>query len=112
MSAASIQDRFSLDQGELADAVELLLKSSSASEWIEVTLSPYNGKVMEFQAVNLPPESWSTGERLLWRFALSLVGRGTLDVKEFCDYFRHSELRGSIDRVVRIALNTYGEKTT
>lgn len=100
-------DGFAFDNGDLCDAVRDLLLMSSAAQWITITPG---AATTEFTAGTLPVTSWSTGEQLLWTFAASVAGNGTMiSLGPFTDYFRGSwELSEQIFDVFALAMSSPG----
>lgn len=84
--------------GAVGETIETLLMASSCSQWLEF-VHRVDSDVREFVVVGLPPAAWSTGERMLWDFARSVAGQGTVNLYQFLSYFKHSPLRPQIHRV-------------
>ena len=95
-------DGFAFDNGDLCDAVRDLLLASSAAQW--VTITP-GAATTEFSAESLPVSSWSTGEHMLWDYAASLAGRGSVNLGQLAGFFRGNwELSEQIFDVFAAAL--------
>lgn len=105
-----LPDRFTIDQGPLAEALRELLQASSAGQWVECQQA-LNGRVVTFQATGLPPAAWSTGEQLLWNFGLSLAWSTPVNLGEFFSHFRHSpELTEYISAVLLAGMGVRVER--
>lgn len=95
-------EEFVLDVGPVASMVTELLMTSSVSNWISIV---EESQLVIYRVHSLPVASWSTGERLLWTFVMSLAGRARIDLQSFTSYFRHSDLREQIGAVLMASLN-------
>ena len=99
---------FAIEQGPVAESVHRLLMTSSAGQWISVSVPPpFESGPIEFRTHSLPVAAWSTGERMLWEFAASAAGVNTVNVKRFVDYFAYTPLRPLIEAVVRAVLDVH-----
>jgi hypothetical protein len=52
----------------------------------------------------IPPEAWSTGERLLWDFLCSINGGGKVSLGQVCDWFAHDPSAAALEEVFATAL--------
>lgn len=108
-----IDTEFSMHDGELRRAVIDLLVASSISPWVKSTRRDgmFGGSVWEFAVTGpVPPEAWSTGEKLLWQFVLSIAsGRGSVDLQQLTTRFRGTLLAESIVDVIEAALGREGK---
>lgn len=105
---------FAVDDQDLAASITELIKESSISGYIDVLVRDRwsmraPGKVTEFRIKPAVFETsaswahWSSGEKLLWTFLLSLAGHAEINLGDFTTYFRSSPLRWRIDNVLALA---------
>lgn len=85
---------FSVAYGPINVQIYRLINDSSLWQHF---IAQREDEVMVYRLTGLvPPQNWSTGEKLLYGLILSLAGRAEVNLSTVAAYFKHTELREPI----------------